>query len=70
LPEIDAASADPPPPQRDVDDRVRCITCAHYRPASHRCANHRAAQLLTPEVGPELARLPQHCRGFKARGKA
>jgi hypothetical protein len=55
-----------PPPLRDVDARVTCQRCAHYRP--HRCGNHRAAQLLTAEVGPELAALPQHCPGFRTRG--
>jgi hypothetical protein len=47
------------------DDRRTCIECARYRP--HRCASHRAAGLLTPEVGPELARLPQRCPGHAPR---
>lgn len=56
-----------PLPQRDADDRVRCTACAHYRPASHRCTNHKGAGLLTAAVGPELAELPQRCPGYAPR---
>jgi hypothetical protein len=50
-----------------TDDRVRCTACAHYRPASHRCTNHKRAGLLTAAVGPELAELPQRCPGHAPR---
>jgi hypothetical protein len=49
------------------DDRRTCIECAHYRPASHRCTNHKGAGLLTAAVGRDLAELPQRCPGFRAR---
>lgn len=46
----------------DVDDRVNCAGCAHYRPG--RCGNHEQAGLHSPEVGHDLARLLQRCPGF------
>ena len=49
---------------RDVhaDYRHLCLECRHYRP--RRCANFRAAGLLSSEVGRELATMFQHCAGF------
>lgn len=49
------------------DGRVRCVDCRHYSSAAHRCANYRSALLMGPEVGPDLAALPQHCYGFDVR---
>ncbi len=43
------------------DDRRTCPECAHYRPG--RCGRHRAAGLLYPDLGAELASLPQRCPG-------
>ena len=48
---------------RDGDVRVTCVECKHYRPGH--CGNHRAAMLSSPDVGRELATLPQRCPGFK-----
>ena len=48
---------------RDGDVRVTCVECTHYRPG--RCGNHRSAMLSSPDVGRELATLPQRCPGFK-----
>lgn len=48
---------------RAGDERVSCLDCKHYRPG--RCGNHRAARLTSPEVGRDLAALPQHCHGFQ-----
>lgn len=46
--------------ERDPDDdRRTCMECAHHRPG--RCGNHRAAGLYSPEVGRDLAALPQRC---------
>jgi hypothetical protein len=51
---------------RDADDpRRTCTECSHYRPAAHRCAEHRRAGLQSPDVSRDLAELPQHCPGFK-----
>lgn len=50
----------------DLDDRVVCTGCRHYRAGY--CLNHRRAGLAAPEVGRALAALPQHCPGFKASG--
>lgn len=46
------------------DGRRTCAECTHYRPGVHRCARHRAAALPGPDIGPDLAALPQHCPGF------
>jgi hypothetical protein len=43
------------------DDRRTCPECARYRPG--RCLRHRAAGLLAPDVGHDLAALPQRCPG-------
>lgn len=45
------------------DDRATCAECQHARPG--RCANHRAAALASPEVGGDLAALPQRSLGFE-----
>lgn len=50
------------------DDRRTCPECARYRPG--RCLRHRAAGLLAPDVGPELAALPQRCPAFTAKAVA
>jgi hypothetical protein len=47
---------------RDGDDRVSCVECAHYRPG--RCGNHKQAALLSHELGCDLAVLLQRCPGF------
>lgn len=47
------------------DDRHACPECAHYIP--DRCRNHAAALLHGPEVGRDLAALPQRCSGFAVR---
>ena len=50
---------------RDLDARVSCADCRHYRPG--RCSNHRRAGLSTPDVGRVLAGLLQRCPGFKTQ---
>lgn len=52
------------------DDRRRCHECRHHSVAAYRCANYRGALLMSPEVGGDLAGLPQHCPGFGARQEA
>lgn len=47
----------------DSDDRVRCMDCGHLRDGY--CRNHRAALLVAPDIGTDLANLPQRCRGFQ-----
>lgn len=49
----------------EVDDRVLCIECTHYRPG--RCENHRRARLAHHDVGRDLATLLQRCPGHEAR---
>ncbi len=51
---------------RDIDDRVSCADCQHYRPG--RCGNHRRAGLHAPDVGRDLASLLQRCSGFRPLG--
>jgi len=46
-----------------LDTRRTCPECAHYRPG--RCGNARAAGLHSPDLGRELASLPQRCPAFK-----
>ena len=55
---------------RDVhaDYRHLCLECRHYRPV--RCGNHKAAGLLTTEVGREMTEMFQHCTGFAERETA
>jgi hypothetical protein len=48
---------------READPRVSCTDCRHYRPG--RCGNHRAAALMTAEVGRDLATMFQNCPGFE-----
>ena len=48
---------------REVDDRVSCTDCRHYRPG--RCGNHNAAGLQSRDVGHDLAAMLQRCPGFK-----
>jgi len=47
---------------REHDERVSCVDCRHYRPGS--CGNHRRAGLNLPQVGFDLASVPQRCPGF------
>ena len=47
---------------REVDDRVCCADCGHYRP--NRCGNHRRAGLNSAGVGRDLAAMLQRCPGF------
>ena len=52
--------------RRTDDDRVTCTACGHYRP--HRCGNHTAAGLQSPDIACDLAVLPQqHCPGWRAK---
>jgi hypothetical protein len=51
----------------EADARVVCIACRHHVGAGHRCLNHRRAGLSTNEVGPDLAALPQRCKGHAPR---
>lgn len=53
---------------RDVhaDYRHLCLECSHYRPG--RCGNHKAADLLSPAVGNDLASMFQDCPGFVPMG--
>ena len=44
------------------DFRHLCLECRHYRPG--RCGNHKAADLLAPAVGKDLATMFQDCPGF------
>lgn len=48
---------------RELDARVSCADCRHYRPG--RCGNHRRAGLSTPDMGRDLAGLLQRCPGFQ-----
>lgn len=48
---------------RADDLRVTCNECGFYRP--WRCGNYRYALLSTPDVGADLAALPQWCPGFE-----
>jgi hypothetical protein len=50
---------------RDHDERVSCADCRQYRPG--RCGNHKAAGLMTPDMGRDLVALLQRCGGFSAR---
>ena len=46
----------------DIDDRVSCIDCLHYRPS--RCGNHGRAGLNVADIGRDVAALLQRCPGF------
>lgn len=50
--------------QRDCegDYRACCLDCRNFRPG--RCGQFRRAGLVAPDVGRELAALPQHCPAF------
>lgn len=48
---------------READPRVSCADCGAYWPG--RCANHRRAGLLSPEVGRDWVALLQRCPGFQ-----
>ena len=50
---------------RELDARMSCADCQHYRPG--RCSNHRRAGLSTPDVGRDLAGMLQRCPGFNTR---
>ena len=52
---------------READARVSCITCSHYRPATHICRNHKGALLQGGAIAPALAVLPQNCPGWAAK---
>jgi len=47
----------------EVDDRVLCVECRHYRPG--RCGIHRHAGLQAPELSRDMAATLQRCGGFK-----
>ena len=50
---------------RDVegDRMVMCMECSHYRPG--RCGNHRAAELMVPELPRVVTVMFQRCPGFE-----
>ena len=48
---------------RELDDRVSCTDCLHYRPG--RCGNHRHAGLTVADVGRDLVAMLQRCPGFQ-----
>jgi hypothetical protein len=48
---------------REQDERVSCMDCAHYRPG--RCGNHRRAGIGTADVGRDLVAMLQRCPGFQ-----
>lgn len=47
------------------DDRATCVECRHY--ARGKCGNRRRAGLWSPEVGRDLAAIPQRCPAFAER---
>lgn len=47
------------------DDRSTCTECNAFRPG--RCTRHKAAGLFSPEVGRDLASVPQRCPAFRRR---
>jgi len=49
---------------RERDARVLCAECSHYRPG--RCGNHKAAGLLSKDVGRDMAARLQRCPGFSS----
>lgn len=56
---------------RQADDpRRTCAECAAFRPLQRRCARPRRALLPTPDVGRDLASVPQRCAGFEPSGPA
>ena len=48
---------------RELDERVSCADCRHYRPG--RCSNYRRAGLNVADVSRDLAALLQRCPGFQ-----
>ena len=46
----------------DPDPRVRCSACSHYRLGQ--CVRHRQAGLMSPDIGVDLAEMPQHCPAY------
>lgn len=62
-PELAAATADRVARREADDDRRTCVECRHYAPG--RCRNHKRADLRSPDVGRDLAALPQRCGGFR-----
>jgi hypothetical protein len=49
----------------DPDPRVCCTECRHY--TGSQCRQWRAAGLMTPHIGGDLARLRQWCPAFVAK---
>jgi hypothetical protein len=66
--EVAEATADRIARREGDDDRATCIECAHFLP--WRCSTHRRAGFAAPDVGRELAALPQRCPAFEPRGGA
>ena len=52
----------------EADDRVMCVECRHHH--AQRCDNHRAAGLLSADVGRDLAAQLQRCDGFEGADDA
>ena len=46
----------------DPDPRVTCSRCSNLRLGQ--CVRHRQAGLMAPDIGPDLAAMPQHCPAF------
>jgi hypothetical protein len=46
--------------QDETDLRRACVECIHYAPRGQ-CSRHRAAQLASGVIGPDLATLLQRC---------
>jgi hypothetical protein len=47
------------------DDRRTCTECRNYRPALHKCQNHRRADMMTADISRDLSGLHQRCPGFE-----
>jgi hypothetical protein len=52
---------------READDRRACVDCSYFRPWA--CTHARRADLCGPDIGPDLASLPQRCFGFVERSR-
>lgn len=64
--ELAEATADRVARRAADDDRRTCYECQHYAPG--RCRHHKSAGLRHPDVGRDLASLPQRCPGFGELG--
>ena len=48
---------------RELDERVSCVECCHYRIG--RCGRHVSAGLMSADVGRDFVSLLQRCNGFE-----